>query len=66
MKNERKRNGLALIELVIAMIVTSIIATAVVTLAYAMDTANDVTDGTSKKQAQIRFAAIRISELIRH
>ena len=66
MKNDRKRNGLALIELVIAMIVTSIIATAVVTLAYAMDTANDVTDDTSKKQAQIRFAAIRISELIRH
>lgn len=66
MKNASKRNGLALIELIIAMIVTSIIATAVVTLAYAMDTANDVTDDTSKKQAQIRFAAIRISELIRH
>lgn len=66
MKSKRNRNGLALIELVIAMIVTSIIATAVVTLAYAMDTANDVTDDTSKKQAQIRFAAIRISELIRH
>jgi len=66
MKNQRKRNGLALIELIIAMIVTSIIATAVVTLAYALDTANDVTDDTGKKQAQIRFAAIRISELIRH
>jgi len=66
MKNKRKRNGLALIELIIAIIVTSIIATAVVTLAYAMDTANDVTDDTSKKQARIRFAAIRISELIRH
>ena len=66
MKNERKRNGLALIELIIAMIVTSIVATAVVTLAYALDMANDVTDDTSRKQAQIRFAAIRISELIRH
>ena len=48
------------------MIVTSIIATAVVTLAYALDTASDATDDTSKKQAQIRFAAIRISDLIRH
>jgi hypothetical protein len=48
------------------MIVTSIIATAVVTLAYAMETANDFSDDTSKKQAQIRFAALRISELIRH
>ena len=66
MKNEIKRNGLALIELIIAMIVTSIIATAVVTLAYAMDTVNDVTDDVSRKQAQIRFATIRISELIRH
>ncbi|MFX0199631.1 MAG: PilW family protein [Candidatus Hodarchaeota archaeon] len=66
MKNNRFKDGLALIELVIAMIVTSIIATAVVTLAYALDTANGVTDDTSKKQAQIRFAAIRISELIRH
>jgi prepilin-type N-terminal cleavage/methylation domain-containing protein len=61
-----RRKGLALIELIIAMIVTSIIATAVVTLASALDTANEVTDNTSRKQAQIRFSAIRISELIRH
>ena len=40
--------------------------TAVVTLAYALDTVNDVTDDTGKMQAQIRFAALRISELIRH
>lgn len=66
MKKNEYKNGLALIELIIAMIVTSIIATAVVTLAYALDTANDATDDTSKKQAQIRFAALRISELIRH
>lgn len=66
MNYDRKSNGLTLIELVIAMIVTSIIATAVVTLAYTLDTANDATGDTSKKQAQIRFAAIRISELIRH
>ena len=66
MKKNRFGNGLALIELIIAMIVTSIIATAVVTLASALDTANEVTDNTSMKQAQIRFSAIRISELIRH
>jgi len=48
------------------MIVTSIIATAVVTLAYALDTANDATDDTSKKQTQIRFASMRISDLLRH
>lgn len=66
MIDNRKRNGFTLIELVIAMIVTSIIATAVVALAYTLDTADDVTGDTSKKQAQIRFAAVRISELIRH
>jgi prepilin-type N-terminal cleavage/methylation domain-containing protein len=64
--NRYKKKGLTLIELLVAMIVTSIIATAVVTLAYALDTANDISDDTSEKQAQIRFAAIRISELIRH
>jgi len=66
MIKKSSKKGLALIELVIAMIVTSIIATAVVTLAYALDTVNDATDDTSKKQAQIRFATVRISDLIRH
>jgi prepilin-type N-terminal cleavage/methylation domain-containing protein len=66
MKKNGYKKGLALIELIIAMIVTSVIATAVVTLAYALDTVNDATDDTGKKQAQIRFAALRISELIRH
>ena len=66
MKNERNIKGLTLVELIVAMIVTSIVLTAVVTLAYALGTVNDVTDETSKKQAQIRFAALRVSELIRH
>jgi prepilin-type N-terminal cleavage/methylation domain-containing protein len=66
MKDTRYKNGLTLIELLIAMIVTSIVVTAVVTLAYALDTVNDVTDETSKKQAQIRFAALRVSDLIRY
>jgi len=66
MINKRYKNGLTLIELLVAMIVTSIVLTAVVTLAYALDTVNDVTDETSKKQAQIRFATVRISDLIRH
>ena len=66
MINKRYKKGLTLIELLVAMIVTSIVLTAVVTLAYALDTVNDVTDETSKKQAQIRFATVRISDLIRH
>ena len=66
MINKRYKKGLTLIELLVALIVTSIVLTAVVTLSYALDTVNDVTDETSKKQAQIRFAALRVSELIRH
>ncbi len=66
MKDTRNKNGLTLIELLVAMIVTSIVLTAVVTLAYALDTVNDATHDTSKKQAQIRFAALRVSELVRH
>jgi prepilin-type N-terminal cleavage/methylation domain-containing protein len=66
MINKKYKKGLTLIELLVALIVTSIVLTAVVTLAYALDTVNDVTDETSKKQAQIRFATVRISDLIRH
>jgi len=40
--------------------------TAVATLAFAVSSANKATDDTSEKQAQIRFATLRISELIRH
>jgi prepilin-type N-terminal cleavage/methylation domain-containing protein len=66
MINKKYKNGFTLVELIVAMIVTSIVLTAVVTLAYALDTVNDFTDETSKKQAQIRFTTVRISDLIRH
>jgi len=66
MINKRYKKGLTLVELVVALIVTSIVVTAVVTLAYALDTANDFADDMSLKQAQIRFAALRVSDLIRH
>jgi prepilin-type N-terminal cleavage/methylation domain-containing protein len=60
------RQGFTLVELLIALIVTSIILTAVATLAFALSSANDSTDDTSYKQAQIRIATLRISDLIRH
>ena len=66
MKNKRNIKGLTLVELTVAMIVTSIVLTAAVTLAYALDTVNDATDDTSRRQAEIRFATVRISDLIRH
>ncbi|UCG59923.1 MAG: prepilin-type N-terminal cleavage/methylation domain-containing protein [Phycisphaerales bacterium] len=58
--------GFSLVELLLAMVVTGVILTAVVALAFALKTADDVTDDMSEKQAQVRFATLRISELIRH
>ena len=66
MNHPKRNNGLTLIELLMALVVTSIILTAVATLAFAMNSANKATDDTSEKQAQIRFATLKISELIRH
>ncbi|MHC4286071.1 MAG: prepilin-type N-terminal cleavage/methylation domain-containing protein [Planctomycetota bacterium] len=55
-----------LTELLLALLVTGIVLAAVVTLAYALSTANDVSDNTSQTQAYVRYATLRISELIRH
>lgn len=59
-------HGLTLVELMVALVITSVVLTSIVTLAFAMSSANKATDDTSLKQAQIRFATLRISELIRH
>jgi prepilin-type N-terminal cleavage/methylation domain-containing protein len=58
--------GFTLVELLVALMVTSIVLTAVATLAYALGAANDTSDDTSQKQAQVRFATLRISELIKY
>jgi len=58
--------GFTLVELLVALVVTSIILAAVATLAFALSTANDITDNTSQTQAHVRYATLRISELIRH
>ena len=62
----RYEKGFTLVELLVALIVTGIVLAAVATLAFAIGTANDVTDDLSQKQAQVRYATLRISELIRH
>lgn len=66
MRNTRYENGFTLVELLVALMVTSIILGAVSALAYAMGTANDASDDTSYKQARVRYATLRISELIKH
>ncbi len=65
MRDVRYKRGFTLIELLLALIITGIILAAVTTLAFAVGAANDTTDYTSQKQAQVRFATLRISELIR-
>jgi len=66
MRDTRYKKGFTLVELLVALIVTGIVLAAVVTLTFAVGAANDETDDTSQKQAQVRYATLRISELIRH
>lgn len=66
MQDSRVQKGFTLVELIVALIVTVIVLTAAVTLALAMEKANEVTDDLSLKQAEVRFATLRIQELIRH
>jgi prepilin-type N-terminal cleavage/methylation domain-containing protein len=63
--NTKCKKGFSLVELLVALMVSSIVLAAVATLAYAMSSANDSTDDTSRKQAQVRYTTLRISELIR-
>ena len=62
-KNER---GFTLVELMVAMVVTGIVLSAVSTLAFALSSANKSTGDISRSQAQVRFTTLRIQELIRN
>ncbi len=66
MRDTRYKKGFTLVELLVALVVTGIVLAAVATLAFAMGAANDAADDSSQKQAQVRYATLRISELIRH
>jgi len=58
--------GLTLVELLLALAVTSIVLSAVATLAFAMGRANETTSDMAVKQSQVRFATLKFSDLIRH
>ncbi len=66
MQYSTRKSGFTLVELLVALMVASIIFSAVATLAYVLGVANDATDESTKVQAQVRYASLRISELIRH
>jgi len=66
MRDVRYKRGFTLVELLLALIVTGILLAAVTTLAFAVGAANNTTDDESWKQSQVRYATLRISELIGH
>jgi prepilin-type N-terminal cleavage/methylation domain-containing protein len=57
--------GFTLVELMVALIVTGIIMSAIATLAFAFTTANDASSDSDRKQAQVRYASLKLSEMIR-
>jgi prepilin-type N-terminal cleavage/methylation domain-containing protein len=65
MKTSRTEKAFTLVELLVALVVTGVILSAVATLAYAMSSASRVSEDTLLKQAQLRQARLRIAELIR-
>jgi prepilin-type N-terminal cleavage/methylation domain-containing protein len=58
-------HGFTLVELLLALAVSGIVLAAVATLAFALSAAADSSDDTAHKQAQVRYATLRINELIR-
>jgi len=65
MQNTQHTKAFTLIELLIGLLITSIILSAVATLAFAFTSANTASGDTAYKQAQLRHATLYISELIR-
>ena len=66
MQDIQNKRGFTLVELLVAIMVVSIVLAAVATLAFAMGSANDASDDTSQKQVQVRYATLRLSDLIKN
>jgi type II secretory pathway component PulJ len=65
MRIARHTKGLTVIELMIGMLITSIILSAVAALAFAMSVAARSADDTIHTQTDLRSAVLRVGELIR-
>jgi len=66
MRGGHRKRGFTLVELLVGLMVTSIIMTAVATLAHGLGRLNDSSSDSSYKQAQLRFTTVRLSELLRN
>ncbi|MBP7049534.1 MAG: prepilin-type N-terminal cleavage/methylation domain-containing protein [Phycisphaerae bacterium] len=60
----RRARAFTFVELMVALVVTSVILSAVATLAFAMSRASTVGDDYAGTQAQIRHATIYLSDLV--
>jgi prepilin-type N-terminal cleavage/methylation domain-containing protein len=65
MRTTRDIKGLTLVELLVALVVTSIILSGVATLAFAMNAASNAGDDVAMSQARLRYATLRLLDLIR-
>ena len=65
-ENNNANRGFTLVELLVALMVSSIVLAAVATLSYALGNVNDTADDTALKQAQLRYTTLRISALVRN
>ena len=61
-----QKRGFTIVELLIALMVSFVVLTAAVTIAYALSSAYESTSDMNEKQAHIRYTNLRLSELIRH
>lgn len=64
MRIARHTKGFTVIELLIGMLITSIILAAVATFAFALSVGSIASSDTAVKQAQVRQATLRITDLV--
>jgi prepilin-type N-terminal cleavage/methylation domain-containing protein len=64
MLKRRDIKGFTLVELLVALVVTSVILSAVATLAFAMNTASNAGEDSAYRQAQLRQTTLRLLDLI--
>lgn len=65
MRKKQRQNGFTLVELSVALLVTSIVLAAVAVLANATVIASMATDEMGRSQANLRQVSMRLSDLIR-
>lgn len=66
MHNRKVQTGFTVVELLVALAVTSVILSAVATLAFAMSTASRDSEDAAFVQTELRTATLRFVELIRN